>query len=279
MKKVGLVIVFLIVLYYVYKRIPVTEVGCDVPLTYHERQVFRMSSSVPSSEVVVVGHDDIVEDVYGVLRLWEREDRSGLYDPPKGILLYGPPGTGKTTLVKHICKEHQIAHWLRITPDMVENKYQGESFKLMRAVFTLAKKLQPCLIFFDEIDGIMAARNDIDQSHTNTMKTMFLNGMDEIGSSKVLVVGATNRPECLDKALMRRMELKFEMGYPSSSVKRQFVNRMTTDLPSFDEETKSFVCEHFESLHDIQVFLKYYIRSEQTDVYHVLDKFNRQLKY
>lgn len=269
MKRIGLVIVCILVLYYVFKRNAET-VEYPFPLTYHERVVFRNAQhGTKENEQSVQGHDEILDDIRKVLRLWDREDRTGLYEPPKGVLLYGPPGTGKTTLVKQLCREHRIAHWLRITSDMVENKYQGESFKLIRAVFTLAKKLQPCLIFFDEIDGIMAARNDVDQSHTNTMKTMFLNGMDEIGTAKVLVVGATNRPEALDKALLRRMELRFEMGYPSVEVKRAFVDRYAC----FDEEFKTFVCDRFESLHDLNVFLKYYVRSESTDVGQAWDKF------
>ena len=272
MKRAILVIVSIIVLYYVYER--ATRVANDDSLTYHERQVFGASRVELSNEIECVGHEDILTDISDVLNLWERDDteRVGLYEPPKGVLLYGPPGTGKTTLVKQLCKDHRVSTCLRITPDMVENKYQGESFKLLRAVFTMAKKMQPCLVFFDEIDGIMAYRNDLDQSHTNTMKTMFLNGMDEIGVSKVLVVGATNRPESLDLALMRRMELKFEMGFPSQAVKESFVDT----FKHVESETKTFVCERFQSLHDIKVFLKYITRSKVKDLESAHNKFKLQ---
>jgi AAA+ superfamily predicted ATPase len=304
MKKVIFVIVSIIVLYYVYER--ATRDGYflndESALTYHERQVYEASrmhlsetattttttttqqeqeqaqqpvnktnTTNTSGECYVVGHDEILADIRDVFGLWELPDteRVGLYEPPKGVLLYGPPGTGKTTLVKQLCKEQRVSTTcLRITPDMIENKYQGESFKLLRAVFTVAKKMQPCLIFFDEIDGIMAGRNDLDQSHTNTMKTMFLNGMDEIGLSKVLVVGATNRPESLDVALMRRMELKFEMGFPSKDVKECFMD--TFDV---ETETKTFVCERFQSLNDMKVFLKYITRSKNKDLEAAYTKF------
>ena len=299
MKKVIFVIVSIIVLYYVYER--ATHGGYLVndesTLTYHERQVYeasRMHLSATATATATattttllqqqpanmtdtaggeccVGHEGILADIRDVLGLWELPDteRVGLYEPPKGVLLYGPPGTGKTTLVKQLCNEQRVSTTcLRITPDMIENKYQGESFKLLRAVFTVAKKMQPCLIFFDEIDGIMAGRNDLDQSHTNTMKTMFLNGMDEIGLSKVLVVGATNRPESLDVALMRRMELKFEMGFPSKDVKECFMD--TFDV---ENETKTFVCERFQSLHDMKVFLKYITRSKNKDLEAAYTKF------
>lgn len=272
MKKVLFVIVSIIVLYYVYER--AIRVVDDNALTYHERQVYGAShidlSLINTTNNECVGHEAILTDIRDVLDLWERPDteRVGLYEPPKGVLLYGPPGTGKTTLVKQLCKEHNVSTCLRITPDMIENKYQGESFKLLRAVFTMAKKMQPCLLFFDEIDGIMAYRNDLDQSHTNTMKTMFLNGMDEIGLSKVLVVGATNRPESLDLALMRRMELKFEMGFPSQDIKERFID--TFDV---EKDTKAFVCERFQSLHDMKVFLKYITRSKIKDLETAYNKF------
>lgn len=272
MKKVIFVIMSIIVLYYVYERTTVLHLMDEDSLTYHERQVYGASRIDMSTYDggKCVGHDGIITDIRDVIGLWERPDteRVGLYEPPKGVLLYGHPGTGKTTLVKQLCKEQNITTCLRITPDMVENKYQGESFKLLRAVFTVAKKMQPCLIFFDEIDGIMAGRNDLDQSHTNTMKTMFLNGMDEIGVSKVLVIGATNRPESLDVALMRRMELKFEMGFPSKDVKECFI-----DTFGVEDETKTFVCERFQSLHDMKVFLKYITRSKNKDLEAAYAKF------
>jgi AAA+ superfamily predicted ATPase len=301
MKKVIFVIVSIIVLYYVYER--ATHGGYflndESALTYHERQVYEASrmhisettptptpTPTPTTTPTTlqqeptnktdaeccVGHDGILADIRDVLVLWDRPDteRVGLYEPPKGVLLYGPPGTGKTTLVKQLCKEQRVSTTcLRITPDMIENKYQGESFKLLRAVFTVAKKMQPCLIFFDEIDGIMAGRNDLDQSHTNTMKTMFLNGMDEIGVSKVLVVGATNRPESLDVALMRRMELKFEMGFPSKDVKECYMDT----FDGLETETKTFVSDRFQSLHDMKVFLKYITRSKNKDLETAYTKF------
>ena len=200
-------------------------------------------------------------------------------DAPAGVLLYGPPGTGKTTLANQVARETG-AMFLLVSPDCVENKYQGESFKLMRAVFTLAKKLGPCVVFFDEIDGVMAKRSDLDQSHTNTMKTMFLTSMDSLNPTEdqVLVVGATNRPGAIDSALMRRLEIHLQTHYPSSQELETFLKQQ------FPEETDTELLvkqlKPNTSLHDLSTFIKFCKRRNQhTDLLTLYSDYTNIYKY
>lgn len=210
-----------------------------------------------------IGNPVLVDELYRILDTWNSgKTHDAVYAPPTGVLLYGPPGTGKTTLARQACKESG-AHFLIVTPDVLENRYQGESFKLMRAVFTLARKLEPCVLFFDEIDGIMSKRSELDQAHTNTMKTLFLSGMDSVKNHRVLVIGATNRPEALDTALMRRLEVHFETGYPSDAeLKRYLKTHMGQEFPEFVESLTYKI-----TLHKLMTFMKFCVRrqNEWTD--------------
>jgi AAA+ superfamily predicted ATPase len=221
----------------------------------------------------VIGHNHILLEIDSVTNLWnhdvDKSENTSLYDPPTGILLYGPPGTGKTTLSKQICNRlnarvdnKQPVSFLHVSSDLIENKYQGEGLKLMRAVFTLCSKIQPCILFFDEIDGFMSKRSDMDQSHVNNMKTIVLSAMDHLRESKrkVLVIAATNRPECIDPALMRRLELHFHMNTPTIEDKcNMFVNLLGGNIVDYKDIVETIFPVSL-TLHDIQAFLRFCVR-------------------
>jgi ATPase family AAA domain-containing protein 1 len=158
---------------------------------------------------------------------------------PTGVLLYGPPGTGKTLLAKAIAKTAR-ASFLNVNVAHIQSKWFGETPKLVEAVFTLARKASPCVVFVDEIDGVLAARNDMDMQHVNTMKTKFMemwdglttaaaakgahsgggsNGSNGNGEDWVLVIGATNKPWALDPAVLRRMPRQLYIGLPDASAR------------------------------------------------------------
>lgn len=226
----------------------------------------------------LLGHQSIIDEIDSISDMWFQEqthDIDSLYKPPTGILLYGPPGTGKTTLSKHIA--HTLfggnVSFLNVSSDTFENKYQGEGLKYLKSVFTLAVKLAPCVLFFDEIDGFMSKRSDSDQTHVNGMKTTFLSGMDHVidnnDTDRVLVICATNRPKSLDGALMRRMEIHFCTDYPSIDDKCHAMRSF--DVLS-DDDIRRFVSEilpHKSTIHDINTFLRFCVRKrfhKKTDI-------------
>lgn len=226
----------------------------------------------PQQQEYVIGHQSIIDEIDSISDMWTVDSNLGpLHKPPTGILLHGPPGTGKTTLSKYISQTifGGNVSFLNVSSDTFENKYQGEGLKCLRAVFTLAVKVSPCVLFFDEIDGFMSKRSDADQTHVNGMKTTFLSGMDHVNDhSHILVVCATNRPKALDKALMRRMEIHFHTDFPS-------VDEKCRVMKSFealgDEDVSRFVHEtlpHKTTIHDINTFLRFCVRKK----YHKTNK-------
>ena len=125
--------------------------------------------------------------------------------PPKGILLYGPPGTGKTLMAKAAANESE-ANFISIKGPELLSKWVGESEKGVREIFRKARQAAPCIIFFDEMDAIAPTRGgDHGDSHvTERVISQFLTEMDGLEIlTNVVVIGATNRPDIIDPALLR----------------------------------------------------------------------------
>lgn len=137
---------------------------------------------------------------------------------PNGIILHGVPGTGKTMLVKALCKELNV-NFICFEQNYIEQKMFGESAKMVKALFTLAEKLKPCVIFIDEIDGMFGERNAFDQYFVTNIKTQMLMQMDGIMSRdpSIIFIGTTNRLHSLDNALKRRMRTHIEVKLPTYS--------------------------------------------------------------
>ncbi len=118
---------------------------------------------------------------------------SGILGPPKGVLLYGPPGCGKTMLAKALAKEAG-AVFINLRVSTLGDKWFGESQKLVNAVFTLAEKVQPCIIFIDEIDSFLRTRMSNDHEATSQMKAEFMtlwDGLVSANSSRIIILGFT----------------------------------------------------------------------------------------
>jgi len=125
--------------------------------------------------------------------------------PPKGILLYGPPGTGKTLIAKAVANESE-ANFISIKGPELISKWVGESEKGVREVFRKARAAAPCVIFFDEVDAIAPRRKsgEADSQVTERVVSQLLTEMDGLEELKgVVVLGATNRPDIIDEALLR----------------------------------------------------------------------------
>ncbi|XP_062147935.1 uncharacterized protein LOC133856900 [Alnus glutinosa] len=139
-----------------------------------------------------------------------------LLGPQKGVLLYGPPGTGKTMLAKAIAKESG-AVFINVRISNLMSKWFGDAQKLVAAVFSLAYKLQPAIIFIDEVDSFLGQRRNTDHEALTNMKTEFMalwDGFTTDQNARVMVLAATNRPSELDEAILRRLPQAFEIGIP-----------------------------------------------------------------
>jgi len=125
-------------------------------------------------------------------------------DPPKGILLYGPPGCGKTLLAKAVATESE-ANFIAVKGPEILSKWVGESEKAIREIFAKARQSAPCIVFFDELDSIVPRRGlRFDSGVTDRIVNQLLTEMDGIARLEgVVVVGATNRPDIIDPALLR----------------------------------------------------------------------------
>lgn len=152
------------------------------------------------------GYDDVKEALKEVVE-WplihpELFKKAGI-TPPKGVLLYGPPGTGKTLLAKAVANESG-ANFIAIKGPEVLSKWVGEGEKRIREVFRRAKAVAPTIIFFDEIDAIGMKRGREGGVHLDTILNQLLTEMDGLEPrGQVILLGATNRPDILDPALLR----------------------------------------------------------------------------
>lgn len=157
--------------------------------------------------------------------------KNGLLGAPKGVLLFGPPGTGKTMLAKALAKESG-ATFINMHVSTLTNKWFGESNKLVAALFSLARKLQPSIIFIDEIDSFLRERATGDHEVTGMMKAEFMTLWDGLTSStdRIMVLGATNRPADIDAAILRRMPKRYAVRLPDPDQRRKILKIMLADV-------------------------------------------------
>ncbi|GAA5977609.1 hypothetical protein JCM10908_005037 [Rhodotorula pacifica] len=155
------------------------------------------------------------------------ESSAGLFGAPKGVLLYGPPGCGKA-----LAKESG-ATFINMKVSTLTDKWFGESNKLVAALFSLARKLQPSIIFIDEIDSFLRERSRTDHEVTGMMKAEFMSlwdGLTTTNDTRILVLGATNRPNDIDSAILRRMPKRFAIRLPDAQQRRNILQLMLKDI-------------------------------------------------
>ena len=153
---------------------------------------------------------------------------TGLRSPPRGLLLFGPPGTGKTMIAKAVATECKCT-FFSISASSLTSKYLGESEKLVRALFQLAYEMQPSVVFIDEVESILSKRKEGENDAMKRLKTEFLIQFDGVGSSeetRVLIIGATNRPFDLDPAVIRRLPKRVYVGPFNDEEKKGFIKKI-----------------------------------------------------
>ncbi|XP_030581925.1 ATPase family AAA domain-containing protein 1-B-like [Archocentrus centrarchus] len=169
----------------------------------------------------IAGLDNVIAELKGtvILPVEKRQlfQGSTLLQPPKGVLLHGPPGCGKTLIAKATAKEAGFC-FINLQVSTLTDKFYGESEKLAAAVFSLAVKLQPTIIFIDEIDSFLRSRSSSDHEVTARLKAQFMSLWDGLVTDhhcQVLIMGATNRRDDLDPAILRRMPTQIHIKLPS----------------------------------------------------------------
>lgn len=163
----------------------------------------------------------------------------GLLSNPPGVMLFGPPGCGKSMLAKALAATIG-ARFLVVTPSCLLRKYVGETNIHTRALFSLARKLSPTIIFVDELDGLFLARGGEEQV-SRDLKTEFLQLWDGVRhgnrsrGDRILFLGATNRPFDVDNAFLRRMPRRIYVGLPDESSRLDTLKTMLRDVPIADD--------------------------------------------
>lgn len=158
---------------------------------------------------------------------------TGKRTPWRGILLYGPPGTGKSYLAKAVATEADSTFLAVSSSDLV-SKFQGESERLVKNLFELARAKKPSIIFIDEVDSLCSNRSDGENDSARRIKTEFLVQMQGVGKGNegVLVLGATNTPWELDPAIRRRFEKRVYIPLPEEAARAVMFKVHIGDTPN-----------------------------------------------
>ncbi|KAI6852172.1 ATPase family AAA domain-containing protein 1 [Hortaea werneckii] len=189
-------------------------------------------AEIPITFADIGGLDPIIDDlretvIYPLTLPHLYTTTSSLLTAPSGVLLYGPPGCGKTMLAKALARESGAA-FLNLHISTLTEKWYGDSNKLVSAVFSLARKIQPSIVFIDEIDAVLGTRRSGEHEASGMVKAEFMTHWDGLasatraeGGQRIVVLGATNRVGDIDEAILRRMPKKFPVGLPGKMQRRR----------------------------------------------------------
>lgn len=215
----------------------------DIPVSF-EGKIRCFGSQLPCLTVAshpdIGGLGDIIEElkesvIYPLTLPHLYSRTSSLLSAPSGVLLYGPPGCGKTMLAKALAHESG-ATFINLHISTLTEKWYGDSNKLVNAVFSLASKLEPSIVFIDEIDAVLGTRRSGEHEASGMVKAEFMTLWDGLTSAntagrpqRILVLGATNRIQDIDDAILRRMPKKFAVPLPSAPQRLRILGLILKD--------------------------------------------------
>ncbi|KAJ3038174.1 ATPase AAA domain-containing protein 2 [Rhizophlyctis rosea] len=218
---------------------------------------------IPKIEFGMIGgHEEHVKELQEMILLpltYPEAVHGKVKNPPRGVLFYGPPGNGKTMMARALATscsspDRPVSFFFRNGADIL-SKYVGESEQQLKQVFDEAKTAQPSIIFFDEIDGLAPARSATREHHHTSLVTTLLTLMDGLEDrGQVVVIGATNRPDVLDPALMRdgRFDKKLEFKPPDEKARKVILDGGTREW-RIDEGLKEEVARRCRGASGAQV--------------------------
>ncbi|KAJ9122520.1 hypothetical protein QFC22_001949 [Naganishia vaughanmartiniae] len=243
----------------------VEEIKKDKTLNMHEKRLLgcivdptKLSSTSFDDVLLPDKTIDAVRSVVTLPLIYPEAFNTGILaqHATGNALLFGPPGTGKTLLARALARESG-ARMIAVQPSDVTDMYVGEGEKLVKAVFSLARRLSPCIVFLDEVDSLFGARSSQSsggaQAHRQIL-TEFMQEMDGLSSAsknkehRIVVIGATNRPYDLDEAVLRRLPRRLLVDLPGQK-ERQAILRILlkhekladdVDLAKIAEQTDTY---------------------------------------
>lgn len=191
----------------------------------------------------------LTESVEWPLKYPEAFESTGIR-PPRGILLYGPPGTGKTLLVRALATESEL-NFISIKGPELLSKWVGESERAVREIFRKARQASPSLIFFDELDSVVPARGSGTESHvTERVVSQFLTELDGLVELRdVIVLAATNRPDLVDRSLLRpgRFDRLIYIPLPDIASRKDILKIHLDKMPVSENVTVEWLAEITEN--------------------------------
>ena len=236
---------------YAYERIPKSEV---------EELILEEVPDIDYTDIGGLGRQiEAIRDAVELPFLHAELFREHQLRPPKGILLYGPPGCGKTLIAKAVANSlakqvekvrgrdgsHARSYFLNIKGPELLNKYVGETERHIRLVFQRAREKAsegtPVIVFFDEMDSVFRTRGSgVSSDVENTIVPQLLSEIDGVeGLENVIVIGASNREDMIDPAILRpgRLDVKIKIERPDAEAARDiFTKYILTDLPIHDDD-------------------------------------------
>ena len=212
----------------------------DITIGFEGRAMNQHEESCPLTCTDIGGLENVIEElkeavIYPLTMPNIYSQSSALLSAPSGVLLYGPPGCGKTMLAKALAKESN-ANFINLHISTLTEKWFGDSNKLVNAVFSLARKLQPTIVFIDEVDAVLGQRRSGEHEASAMVKAEFMTHWDGLASAnvhgeqqRILILGATNRMQDIDEAILRRMPKKFPVNRPNTEQRERILRLLLKD--------------------------------------------------